>query len=115
MGFVRRVERCRGVAVAPGAWVPGEPTATVAVRPALELVRDELDDEPQDGLVSLWQASVDKGDAWVPLRYDHLRKAAERGGEFPEPTQVRGRKRLYTPESLQRWAANREQAEGDVR
>jgi hypothetical protein len=61
-----------------------------------------------EGLVTLWQASVDKGDAWVPLRYDHLRKAAERGGDFPAPAQLVGRKRLYTTESLQRWAANRD-------
>jgi Helicase HerA, central domain len=86
----------------------GEPTATVAVPPTLTLVTDEPAEEPPEGLVSLWQASVDKGDAWVPLRYDHLRKAAERGGEFPAPVHVQGRKRLYTTESLQRWAANRE-------
>jgi hypothetical protein len=90
----------------------GDATATVAVRPALELVRDEPADDLDGGLVSLWQASVDKGDAWVPLRYDHLRKAAERGGEFPEPTRVDGKRRLYTPESLQQWAANRERAGG---
>jgi len=84
----------------------GKSTATVADPPTLTLVSDEPTPE---GLVSLWQASVDKGDAWVPLRYDHLRKAAERAGEFPEPVQVDGRRRLYTPESLQRWAAGREQ------
>jgi hypothetical protein len=88
----------------------GESTATVAERPRLELVTDESTDGAVEGLVSLWQASVDKGDAWVPLRYDHLRKAAERGGEFPAPAQINGRRRLYTPEALQRWAANREQA-----
>jgi hypothetical protein len=93
----------------------GESTATVAVRPTLELVVDEPGEEPEEGLVSLWQASVDKGDAWVPLRYDHLRKAAERGGEFPEPAQVIGRKRLYTAESLQRWVAHREQTKGEAR
>jgi hypothetical protein len=91
----------------------GESTATVAVRPTLELVADDPDHDDNEGLVSLWQASIDKGDAWVPLRYDHLRKAAERGGEFPDPAQVAGRKRLYTPESLQRWAANREQTGSD--
>jgi hypothetical protein len=81
----------------------------------LTLVSDEADGEVPEGLVSLWQASVDKGDAWVPLRYDHLRKAAERGGEFPAPAQVVGRKRLYSTESLQRWAANREQTGSDPR
>ncbi len=93
----------------------GESTATVAVRPSLTLVTDEPTDEAPEGLVSLWQASIDKGDAWVPLRYDHLRKAAERGGEFPAPVQVAGRKRLYSTESLQRWAANREQTGSDLR
>jgi hypothetical protein len=77
------------------------------------LVTDERVDEPAEGLVSLWQASIDKGDAWVPLRYDHLRKAAERGGDFPAPVGFVGRKRLYTTESLQRWAANREQTGSD--
>jgi Helicase HerA, central domain len=93
----------------------GESTATVAVRPTLQIVPDGPDDESTEGLVSLWQASVDKGDAWVPFRYDHLRKAAERGGEFPTPVQVRGRKRLYSTESLQRWAANRDQFGRDAR
>jgi Helicase HerA, central domain len=91
----------------------GESTATVAVPPTLTLVTDERVDEPAEGLVSLWQASIDKGDAWVPLRYDHLRKAAERGGDFPAPVGFVGRKRLYTSESLQRWAANREQTGSD--
>jgi hypothetical protein len=89
------------------------------VAPLLKLVTDEPTDEPSDdsaeGLVSLWQASVDKGDAWVPLRYDHLRKAAERGGEFPTPVRMAGRKRLYSTESLQRWAANREQTMSEER
>ena len=93
----------------------GESTATVAARPALTLVTGESADEAPEGLVSLWQASIDKGDAWVPLRYDHLRKAAERGGEFPAPVEVVGRKRLYTTESLQRWAANRKQTGSDSR
>jgi hypothetical protein len=93
----------------------GEPTATVAVRPNLTVVHDEPADDTDEGLVSLWQASIDKGDAWVPLRYDALRKAAERPGEFPEPARLQGRKRLYTPESLQRWAANREQTGSDPR
>jgi hypothetical protein len=93
----------------------GGSTATVAVPPVLTLVTDGSDDEPAEGLVSLWQASVDKGDAWVPLRYDHLRKAAERGGEFPAPVQMAGRRRLYSTESLQRWAANREQTGSDKR
>jgi hypothetical protein len=87
-----------------------ESTATVAVAPTLTLVSDE---PAHEGLVSLWQASIDKGDAWVPLRYDHLRKAAERGGDFPDPVQMDGRRRLYTPESLQRWAAGREQTGSD--
>jgi hypothetical protein len=90
-------------------------TATVAPTRALTLVRDTPADEPAQGLVSLWQASMDKGDAWVPLRYDHLRKAAERGGEFPAPTRLDGRRRLYTIESLQRWTANRERAGSDRR
>jgi len=93
----------------------GEPTATVAVRPTLALVPDDPADNASEGLVSLWQASIDKGDAWVPLHYDHLRKAAERGGDFPQPVRVAGRRRLYTPESLQRWAANREQTGSDPR
>jgi hypothetical protein len=88
----------------------GKPTATVAVAPTLTLVSDE---PAHEGLVSLWQASVDKGDAWVPLRYDRLRKAAERGGGFPKPVALDGRRRLYTPESLQRWAAGREQTGSD--
>jgi hypothetical protein len=93
----------------------GGSTATVAVAPVLKLVTDESGDEPAEGLVSLWQASVDKGDAWVPLRYDHLRKAAERRGEFPDPVQMVGRKRLYSTESLQRWAANRERTFSEER
>jgi hypothetical protein len=96
----------------------GEPTATVAVIPPLRLVADapvEEADAAGEGLVSLWQASADKGDAWVPLRYDHLRKAAERGGEFPTPVQLDGRRRLYSTESLQRWAANRERTGGGGR
>ena len=88
----------------------GGSTATVAVQPSLTLVSDEPVD---NGLVSLWQASVDKGDAWVPLRYDHLRKAAQRGGDFPQPLRIDGRRRLYTTESLQRWAAGRHQMVGD--
>jgi hypothetical protein len=87
----------------------GGSTATVAARPTLTLVADEPTTDAPEGLVSLWQASVDKGDAWVPLRYDHLRKAAERGCDFPAPVHVAGRKRLYSTESLQRWAANRDQ------
>jgi hypothetical protein len=87
----------------------GGSTATVAVPTTLTLVTDEPAEEVPEGLVSLWQASIDKGDAWVPLRYDRLRKAAERPGDFPAPVQVLGRKRLYRTESLQRWAANREQ------
>ncbi len=86
----------------------GESTATVAVRPTLTVVTDEPAADVAEGLVTLWQASIDKGDAWVPLRYDHLRKAAERGGDVPSPAQHIGRKRLYTTESLQRWAANRD-------
>jgi Helicase HerA, central domain len=93
----------------------GGSTATVAVPPVLTLVSDEPDDESSEGLVSLWQASVDKGDAWVPLRYDHLRKAAERRRDFPAPVRMAGRKRLYSTESLQRWAANREQTVSDQR
>jgi hypothetical protein len=87
-----------------------ESTATVAVAPTLTLVSEK---SAHEGLVSLWQASIDKGDAWVPLRYDHLRKAAERGGDFPDPVQMDGRRRLYTAESLQRWAAGREQTGSD--
>jgi len=88
----------------------GKPTATVAVQPRLAIVPDDPADDPDEGLVTLWQASIDKGDAWVGLRYDHLRKAAERGGDFPEPVRVDGRRRLYTPESLQRWVSNRERS-----
>jgi hypothetical protein len=93
----------------------GGSTATVAVAPRLKLVTDEPADEAGEGLVSLWQASADKGDAWVPLRYDHLRKAAERGGDFPAPVQMVGRKRLYSTESLQRWVANREHPTSEER
>jgi hypothetical protein len=100
---------------APDRESQGGSTATVAAAPVLKLVTDEPEDEPVEGLVSLWQASADKGDAWVPLRYDHLRKAAERGGEFPAPVRTVGRKRLYSTESLQRWVANRERTGSEER
>lgn len=101
------------VSRSPRPAVPqGKPTATVARQPAPAPAEDPSGAGPEqtEGLVSLWQASADKGDAVVSLRYDHLRKAAERGGEFPQPVCVNGRALLYTPESLQRWATNRETA-----
>jgi len=73
--------------------------------------------QPSGGVapVSLWTASADKGRGILALKYDALRKAAERdrrSGTFPEPAGNRGDTPLYDPRDLQRWENLRSPAGG---
>lgn len=97
----------------PGAdRVPlGDVTGTVPVDRDyghLQAVPDGENGQPGNGLVTLGQASTDKGRGIVPLKYEALRKARGRTTEFPAPVDDSGRAPLYRPDDLKRWYVNRE-------
>ncbi len=85
----------------------GKQGATVADTPALATLRDALAPAAQPALVTLVEASSDRGRALVDLSYNALRKAAERDPEFPAKCGQRGPAYLYAEDELPRWARNR--------
>lgn len=86
----------------------GKQPATVAAPPTLTLVRGEDD----DFLVSIHDASSDKGLGIVTATKATLRKERVEDPAFPKPDRTHGTgnnaTKLYRPETLQRWEANRE-------
>jgi hypothetical protein len=54
-------------------------------------------------LLSLVDASVDRGEGVVPFTFQALRNHRLRDPAFPEPDDRAGQKKLYRAESLQRW------------
>lgn len=61
-------------------------------------------------LYTLSQLSSDKGNGLVDMTYHSLRKPRPLDPEFPEPDAEEGQKKLYYPETIQRWERNRERA-----
>jgi hypothetical protein len=86
----------------------GEAAGTVAL-PAADVPcdTDPTAADAEAGVVSLSEASKDRGVAVVELRLDALRQASRRDPEFPTPVGKRGQARLYDPDELQRWQRNR--------
>jgi hypothetical protein len=74
----------------------------------IEKLADALEERPR--LYTLSQLSSDKGNGLVDMKYHALRKPRPLDPEFPKPDVEDGQKKLYYPETIQRWARNRESA-----
>src|SRR5690606_10232436 len=80
----------------------GETPAVAADRPALRLVTDEL--------ITLREASSDKGRRVVRLTYEALRTRRDKDPEFPRPADTSGRAHRWRINDLVRYDHNREDA-----
>lgn len=76
----------------------------------LQLVPADAGRAMEKVLLSISEASADRGQQAVGLSYQALRTARVRDPEFPQPDEVDGQTLRYRPETLQRWERNREQA-----
>lgn len=83
----------------------------VAGGATLELVPADAGETVERILLTISQASSDKGKGVVQATWNTLRKErVTKTSEFPEPDEIDGQKKLYHPETLQAWERNREQA-----
>jgi hypothetical protein len=95
------------------AVLQGEHPRRVAGGTTLELVPADAGEAMEKVLLTISQASSDKGQGVVKATWNTLRKervAEKTKTEFPEPDEIDGQKKLYRPETLQAWERNREQA-----
>jgi hypothetical protein len=94
-----------------GALDPRSPADSTRDRRGLDLVPGGAGQEMEKVLVSLLEASSDKGHGVVRASHAVLRKQrVSPNSEFPEPDEIDGQTKKYRPETLQQWERNRESA-----